>query len=73
MKIYKRKPDCAHYSDCLAHAAFNDNVLRCSGCRRYRYEAFEFDPFVNREDVIIYLPSVDDLFFEFNHVAEVMI
>ena len=72
-KLYKRKPDCAHYNDCMSRAAFNDDTLKCSGCRQYRFQAYEFDLFKNKEDFIIYLPSVDDLFAEFGHVAGMMI
>jgi hypothetical protein len=60
-KIYKRRPDCAHYDACLTAAALNSKQLKCSGCRKYQYKPFRFDAFVyvNKENPIDYLPSLN--------------
>lgn len=61
-KVYKRKPDCVHYDGCLTQAAINDSVLKCGGCRRYRFKGLHVDPFVNKEVVIVPTPSAGNFF-----------
>ncbi len=63
IRVYKRKPDCVHYYNCLTDAGKNSKPLRCCGCKKYKSQPFEIDPFINKnkEDDILYLPSCDSL------------
>ncbi|MCG8633755.1 MAG: DUF5906 domain-containing protein [Desulfobacterales bacterium] len=52
-----RKYDCASYDTCLTRAAMNFADLECTGCRKYEPLPLKYDPWVNREDTIIYMTT----------------
>jgi len=60
-KVYKRKPDCAHYDECLTECGKNSKPLRCCGCKKYKFQPMEIDPYVNKEETIIYLPDFENM------------
>jgi hypothetical protein len=64
-KIYKRKPDCIHYGECLTEKAVKSLQLRCGSCRRYKSSPLCLDDFVmiNKEVVTVYKYEMDEIDF----------